>query len=168
MTQSRDSGVRARPMRCADVAERSARRTPPVSAAHLPVTETAPRSNTRLAVSGLPAMDHRPALRCVAAAAYPARPLFPVGAARTRPAPGRLRDSVGWSATPAGPTQRSRLELEPAVVLKGSGVSRSRDCAKPWVRNAGVNSRPVMAVERVDEEHHDVEAGLLCDGDGLV
>src|SRR5216684_7925519 len=58
--------------------------------------------------SGLPAEDHTPAPRCVADGAHPARPLSPVVAARTRPAPGRLGDSVGWSAIPSsGSTLRS-------------------------------------------------------------
>src|SRR5271157_2037771 len=49
-------------------------------------------------VSGLPAVDHTPAPRSVADAARPARPFSPVVAARTRPAPSHLADSVGWSA----------------------------------------------------------------------
>src|SRR5712692_3041525 len=58
--------------------------------------------------SGLPAEDHMPAPRCVADGAHPARPLSPVVAARTRPAPGRLGDSVGCSAIPSsGSTLRS-------------------------------------------------------------
>jgi hypothetical protein len=45
--------------------------------------------------SGLPAVDHTPALRCAADAAHPARPLSPAVAARTTPAPSRLADCVG-------------------------------------------------------------------------
>src|SRR5215469_2456207 len=49
-------------------------------------------------VRGLRAADHRPGRRCVAGVAHPARSFSPVAAARTRPAPARLADSVGWSA----------------------------------------------------------------------
>src|SRR6266567_4289666 len=60
----------------------------------------------------LPAVDHRLALRCVADAVHPARPLSPAGAARREPAPIRLADSVGWSATPSS-------ELRPHSSLLG-------------------------------------------------
>ena len=65
--------------------------------------------------SGLPAVDHRPAPRCVADAGHPARPLSPAVAARREPAPIRLADSVDWSATPSS-------GLRPHSSLRGGWV----------------------------------------------
>src|SRR5271167_2480743 len=74
--------------------------------------------------SGLPAADHTPAPRCVADAAHPARPLSQAVAARTRPAPSRLADSAGWSAT------RS-LELRPRSSPLGGWVAPRPVAAGP-------------------------------------
>src|SRR6266478_1502332 len=74
----------------------------PACASLLPPLASAPST-----APGPPAVDRKPGPRCAAAAVHPTALLSPAAPPRTRPAPTRLADSVGWSATRSlGSTQR--------------------------------------------------------------
>src|SRR6266567_6783878 len=86
--------------------------------------------------SGLPAVDHTPAPRCVAGAVHPARPLSPAVAARTRPAPNRLADSVGWSA------------------IRSSGLAPRSSPLAGWVDRRPVAAAPKLATPSAPAVNH--------------